>query len=355
MAKNITKPINLSKEGFFSLRKIVTLLSFVLICLFSLLLFFGAIPFRGRPITFLLVFDYFIEFVNIGKAPFLYIASCVGFSAFYVYVFVKNVIDIVYCVRHIKLWLLSKEDNYETRTEACVVVYKANVCLVRYLMLFMISFMISAFNVSALGVVILCLLILAVTAAMVLRYTLLKGELVESIVISVSRMMLPLAALILVMYNRVQIIDIFNSFVSVFNAFGISSFSNELKLQMLAENLLKPLFCLITWLSIMILNKKVCDYDTKNRGGAKTLLIMNSVFMIAIIVMLGWSNEYTGVMDYFGIIFNNIVFIIVTVLVYLATKNVDTDLNDIPFVTEKKSAEPSAEAEQAKEAEQAEE
>ena len=146
--KIITKPIDLNKEKFFAIRKIATISAFVVVCLSFLLMLFGAITFKGRPLTAISSLTYLLEFINIGTLPFSYVLSCVAVSGFYIFVIVKTIIDIIGCIKNIKLWLLSTVDDFDTRTEACVVISRANSCLIRYLLLFMVSFMFASFNIG---------------------------------------------------------------------------------------------------------------------------------------------------------------------------------------------------------------
>ena len=109
--------LNLNKEKFLKLRKVATLFSFGVVCLVFLLLFFGAIPFKAHSLSVFSVFDYLLEIVGFGRAPFLYVISNVGIALLYIYTLVRSLIDIIRMVKSKKLWLSSVDDNFDTRTK----------------------------------------------------------------------------------------------------------------------------------------------------------------------------------------------------------------------------------------------
>ena len=329
--KTITKPIDLSKEKFFFLKKIATVFAFAIVCLSFLLVLFGAIPFKGRAGSLFFAINNLLEFINIGRLPFRYVASCVLFAVAYIYVFIRILINLICCIKDMKLWLFAKDDNFDTRTDACVVIYRANSCVGKFLFLFASSFMISAFNIGFFSMISLVLLTVGVLAVNVLRYILLKGELVESAVVSLNRTAISLSAFLLVILSGFQILDFLSGLLDVLALFTESSFPNEIKVQVLANNFVKPVFLILSLIFILVINKKISDYDFKTAGITKKLLIMNSVFLVLFMIMIGWSNQLTEAGEYLKIFADNLPIVLITAMVFISSMNCDSELKDIPY------------------------
>lgn len=323
--------LNLNKEKFLKLRKVATLFSFGVVCLVFLLLFFGAIPFKAHSLSVFSVFDYLLEIVGFGRAPFLYVISNVGIALLYIYTLVRSLIDIIRMVKSKKLWLSSVDDNFDTRTEACVVMYYAIRNVERYLFLFMLSFAISSFSIGVISVLALFLLFASAFAVNAVKYLLIKGEVIESAIVSFNKVLILLSALLLVVLADIQLIDFFNSLLNTVSLFAKSGASFEIKLQLLAENVIKPFVLILSWLLVLRLNRKLTDCDIQNNKFPKRILIINAVSLGVVLVMLGWSHEYTNVGDYLGIVMDNISTVFIVAIVYMASMNAIYKEDDIPY------------------------
>ena len=104
--KIIRKPITLEKEKFFLIKKITLIAAFSLICLTLICLILGAIPLRGRAMAVVPLVNTILETVFIGKTSFVYFLSNVAFCGLYIYTLVMAIIDIVACIRSMKIWLV---------------------------------------------------------------------------------------------------------------------------------------------------------------------------------------------------------------------------------------------------------
>jgi len=236
--KIIRKPITLEKEKFFLIKKITLIAAFSLICLTLICLIFGAIPLRGRAMGVVPLVNTVLETIFIGKTSFVYFLGNVAFCGFYIYTLVKAIIDIIVCIKSMKLWL-SNEDNKKTRIEARTVVITLNNCITRYLVLLMISYMITAFNIGVMNTILLCLLIGGSLAVNIAKNIIYKGELVDSVVTALNRTIILLASLFLVFFSQLQTLDILNAFSRMGNAAEAGAFSGAFIGQIFCESVLK--------------------------------------------------------------------------------------------------------------------
>ena len=330
MSKTIEKRIDLSDDKFALIKKVMSMVAFVAVCLSLIFVLIGLVPFRGRSMNVIMAANNLLEFVNIGRTSFLYTASCVVFSVFYFYVVVRILIDIIICIKNFKKWF-SDSDDKNMRIVSRVLTFKANICVSRFLMLFAISYVISAYSfnlISLLGIAVLVLCAVAVNVAKGLIY---KGELVDTFVVSLNKLVFMIAPLLLLVLARVQIVDAVNSGISLLMNLGSDTFSMEFMGQMFADSVLKPFFFFIAWIFLMVFNKQVSEGDFSGESSGRVLLIFGIVFLVAYVVIMGWANQYTDILKYFELIFGNAVFIATVAAVYLASWGCDSNLNDLPY------------------------
>ena len=330
MTKTIEKRIELSDDKFALIKKIMSIVAFAAICLSLIFILIGLVPFRGRSMNVILSANNLLEFVNIGRNSFLYTASCVVFSVFYFYVAVRILIDIIICLKNIKKWF-SDADDKNLRIVSRVLTFKANSCVSRVLMLFAISYVISAYNFNVISLLGIALLVLCAVAVNIAKGLLYKGELVDTLVVSLNKLVFMIAPLLLLALTRVQIVDAANSGINLLMNLGNDTFSGAFMGQMFADSVMKPIFFFIAWILLTVFNKQVSEGDFNGESSGRALLILGIVFLVAYIVIMGWANQYTDVLKYFELIFGNAVFIATVAAVYLASWGCDSNLNDLPY------------------------
>ena len=272
-----------------------------------------------------------LETVFIGKTSFVYFLGNVAFCGLYIYTLVMAIIDIVACIRSMKIWLLSKEDNKKNRVETRTVVIKLNNCITRYLILLMVSYMITAFNIGVMNTILLCLLIGGSLAVNIAKNIIYKGELVDSVVTALNRTIILLASLFLVFFSQLQTLDILNAFSRMGSAAEAGAFSGAFIGQIFCESVLKPAFYFITWICLLVVNQNINDASFENEGSVKKILIMDGIFLGIYMILLGLSNKYTDLLTYFNMIWRNFSLIAILAFSYISSMNVYSELKDIDY------------------------
>ena len=331
--KPLNKPIVLSKKNFFLLKKITLFTAFSLICLSFIFLTFGAIPLRERSMTAISVANSILEIINMGNTSIVYLAANVVFIVFYIYSLVRMIVDIISFSKRIKKWATCEVDNDDDRIKFRDVLIRANANIFRYLLLVMISYMVSAFNLGGIGILMICLLIGGSLFLNASKYILYKGDLVDSLIVSLNRTIIMIAPLLLIVFAQLQAFDVFYAVIRIFTAMGRETFTSEFLGQFFCESILKPSFYFITWVFLVKLNKQINEKTFDEEISMKKIIITDAVFLGLFVLILGFTSNSTNVLEYFKMIWRNISLIIIVAVTYISSLNIDSELNDTEFVS----------------------
>ena len=69
MSKTIEKRIDLSDDKFALIKKVMSMVAFVAVCLSLIFVLIGLVPFRGRSMNVIMAANNLLEFVNINVWP----------------------------------------------------------------------------------------------------------------------------------------------------------------------------------------------------------------------------------------------------------------------------------------------
>ena len=337
--KNIAKTVNLNKKNFDIIRRIVVIFSFASICAILAMMVFGAVPLRERSMSVIAAVSGVLEFVNIGRAAFGYTAASVAFSVFYFYIIVRIVIDIILCLKNVKKWMISNEDNKENRKAVSSVVVKANACIFRYLTLLTLSYLVSAYKLHKLHFIFVCVIVIGSLAVNIAKNLLYKGELVDSIVIALNRHIILISAIMLVFLSHIQIFDVFYALGRMFTSLETGSANASFGGQLFCNSVLRPVFYFITWICLVVFSQKINSGDFEDESSVRKVIIMNVVYLVLFMVILGWTQRSTDVFAYFDMIWENITLIAIMATTYIASMNVYSEYKDIHYVKDDNSEE----------------
>lgn len=334
MNKKIRKNIKISKKNFFLIKRITLLVAFALICFSLVLVLGGAISLRERSMTIISSVNCFLEFVNIGRSSFVYTVANVAFSVIYFYVAIRAVIDVIECLKSAKKWLISSKDDKDTRAASQTVVMKANSCVFRYLLLMGFSYMVSSFYMGTMHILAISVLIGCSFAVNITKNILYKGEIVDSVVVAINRQVIMLSAWLLIIFSEIQIFEVINSVLRVFTSLETGTATSVFIGQMFADSILKPIFYFITWICLLVINKNVNNSSFEDEGAVKKIIIMDIVFLVTFMIVIGWTNSYTDFFKYLDMIWQNITLIVILAFTYISSMNVDSELKEIKMFGE---------------------
>lgn len=317
----MTNTITLKKPTILALQKIISLLSFLMTVLCAGLVLFGFVPLYGRNMTVYDMINSFFTVFDIGKRSFWFCAFSAGFAIFYfvaVGMIIKNlIVDLV----KIKAWMFSKNENGDTRKAVKTVVTGYNNSILLLFALLVFSFLIENFKMTPGTLLIVILLILFYTLINAARILYFKRNIFETIAISLSSGFL-LSTLLIVTFiiTKVQFSTIINVTLACLRAGEVVFSSPQFVFQTVMMQIIAPFFYFLVITSILSILYKLHDVDASRRGVARNLLIRNSIFLVALIVVIGYINDYRDILEYFKMLLEQISFIGVTVLIFLSTQ-----------------------------------
>ena len=91
--------------------------------------------------------------------------------------------------------------------------------------------------------------------------------------------------------------------------------------------------------SILSLNAKINTLRFEGKASAKKILIRNIVFLSIILIILGYTNGYTMFADYLDLVYKNILFVLVTAVIFVTASNSVTLPTCINLVKKEKNNE----------------
>ena len=349
--------ISLSKSKFVLLRRIITALSFVSVCIGFVLLLTGFIPFRGRDLTVFAAINNILEFVYIGKKDFFVCALTITTSVIYVVFAIKNIISIVTFLAKIKHWLISDEDTHANREIMQKMVTIANGSLWRLFFLYVFSFIVDNFIFSGIAIIALAALALLVTIINFLLNMTLKGEIADSIVTSVSRLLLFAAPFVFVITcMSFQLSEIFRSLGYIFTALEIDDVNQEhLWLSFFRQSMF-PVFYFFSLIHFCNVSKEAVT-NSYRKGMVYGGLIRHLVFVGIMMGAIGFIGGYSTLPDYVDLFIEHLPLVLVSLAVFfcagsaVSTKaNVPLTVDEAPETPEEETpaeepaAEPTADA-----------
>lgn len=326
--KKITKRVKINSDRFFLIKKITVISAFSITCLSLIAILLGAVPFRGRMTSLIPAINGALEFVNIGRTSILYSASCVTFSAFYIYSVIRILIDIILSLTKIKLWLLSDEDSKDNRSYTGTIIIRANSAVLRLLFLFMLSYVISAYTFSGFNILVIGLFLAFFLAINFTKNLIYKCELVDTLVVTLNRFLILAVTLFFAFSSNFQILEIFSSLGKTLSVLGTDA-TSEFIGQLFCQSVLMPTFYFVTWICLVVFNNKINLDIYYGDKSAKKLAITNTVFLVLFMIMMGWSNRYTDIFKYLQMLWSQAVLIFTVALVYVSSMNTDFECQDV--------------------------
>lgn len=325
----MTDNIYFSKDRFFLFRRIITLASFLLSCLCVALLSFGFVSFRGRSISVLGAVNNALEIMNLGKRPFWLCVSCTFFSVIYGIVVVKGVIDIIACIKSTIKAVKSEEDTGDIRSMTRYVVEKSTVNVWRFLLIFTLSYALSDFFIGVGTLLVTILLIVLSVLLNCAQNMLYKGKIYDSVISSVYiGIMFAAMVMFALMSPNIQVVDTIKSAGQLFNVMSMKGIPGKDILLMFVQSVLIPLIYILNLVSIIRLYPKITDPGADVKEITKKTLKRNIVFLCIVLVLTGFANGYTDIMDYVGIVFDHMMFVAMTAMLFIASRNLESTEND---------------------------
>jgi len=318
----MTKNINLKENVFILLRKILAGVALASSCLCLCLLLSGFVTFWGRNMNLMSAVNGLFEIMKIGKKQWLFCLGSVSFSVLYIVAIVKIVIGIVSGFVHLKVWLLSPLDDKDTRTATRNTVYYANTSLWWLLFLCIFSYMFYNYQLRGLPLLGIILFILLNICMNFTKDVLFKSEIEPCAINAINNGIILISMIAFTFLStNLQVGEFFDIF-SIFSSNApTTQTSDTVAFQLLTKNVLIPLFNLIMLCSLISWNAKINSFNFEGKTVARGLLIRNSVFLGIIIVCLGFTNRYTNFTEYVGIISKNMLFILITAVMYITAIN----------------------------------
>ncbi len=335
----LTDNVTLSKKQFVLFNKIVSILSFLSICVGFVLLLVGFIPFKGRDLSAIVAVNNGFEFIYIGRKDFWLCVTCVIVAIVYICFAVKNIISIIAYVSKINVWLLSKEDSNETRKLTKKMVRAANLSLRRFLILYVISYLVDEFIPTGMNILVIAGLIVLITAINCMSRLMFKGSITDSALEAANQSLLFAAPVIFIaMCPYFGVHNIINTIGFAVKSFTMNAANGEQLGLVLAHQILFPIFYMI----VLAHTFTVCKKALSEKFDEKTViagLITNLVFLGIIMAVIGFINKYSNVIDYFGILLDNVHLLIVSLMVYFGSTSAVSKRSDIPIFPEDPPAE----------------
>ena len=337
-------------------RRLVAILSLCVSVLVLVVWILGVVPINHVNSDPKVIVDNLFEILNLGTKPFWYCASRALFSVLYVWFFIASCADIRNNVACKKTWWGEENDTQNSRFSATNCVSTSNRILTRFAFLFLISFMISPFNLSFGKQLIFVLLLMANFAINVARLFYLKRNFVDSIIPPLTTFVM-LALLLMFMYNvyDVNVAYVFNRVITFFR--GITMFKNfgeGFIWETLLSLIVQPIFHIImlyllakAYIESMYYGSYSFDYIET----CKKIMITGIVVTCVTIIIRMVVTKNTNSDAFFDMLMQNAEMVALCLCVYFGSKAHVLVLKDAPVydgitITEENKSEPPAEESQ---------
>lgn len=304
------------------LRRITVIATTVCSCVCLALQLFGFISYRGRPLSVISALNNLFEFVNYGKASFWECTLYIAVSVLYFIVAIKALFAIIDSLRNIKNCIEPKINNRSVKDISNRIVRSNNTVLRQFILLYITSYIISAFSIALSSVLVIAGLIFT-NVLINIGNNLTQGRKLIFSISSATKYGLLLASVIMfaVMSQKIQLIDLYQACLHLINTINMGVASDGFVVLMFYQSILNPLFHLIMLIVLIHVSKKVSDVTWKAEQYAKRLLIMNAILLGIMMILLGYVNTYTTINDYLSIINANIFFVLITAMVGICLYN----------------------------------
>lgn len=328
---NFKTTISLTKRSSVNIRRIYSLIAFLMNCACLALFLVGFIPFYGRNMNAINAVNCFFEIFDIAIQYFWYVAFCVLFSVFYVIIGVMMIRRAAISFIVIKGWLFSKLDNVDAREKSDYAVDSFNSSLLQLLMLYVFSNIVSSFYVDLASSLIITVLIIANAVVNALRYVYIKRNIAEALSVALGYAFV-LYALFLYAFNisTLQIADFFHSFV-VFFSLPLFDMSFSFILELIFTQFVAPVIHFCALLSMVNIYASINNKDSYKVSKAKNLLIRNMVYVGCALFMVGMANDYKNILNYFDLAKVHLDIIALTVMIYVGIKNTRESISDVGY------------------------
>lgn len=332
----MNKTYNLSDKTAVSLRKIIGIISIVLSILSVVLIGVGFIPLFQRKSSIITIGYNALEILKFTSKPLFYCLFKCAFSILYVVLVWLSVRDIFALFASMKGWMKEEHDTKKARTSVTNCVLIQNDIFIRFIVLFVVSYALDSFVLTPMSKLILIGYALANIILNVMRMFLVKHNLLEGLLSPVSTGLLLLVAM-LFMFNIFDVelgvvIKQFIRFLQVLFVLG-STVSTGYIFTTVATQIILPIFYIVVLIRLVNAFVTSITYGTKFTGFArscKSIMIGNIVVSVIImsLQMIGEKNANPEVL--FTLLINNLGFILLSVAVFLLSKNQGSDIPDVP-------------------------
>jgi|GEM_PF-7129348 len=339
------KPIAFEKNKFFLIRKGIgiSVLIFGIICL--CLMVIGFVPMRNQQLSVIGAFNLFLESLIWFSSSFWYNAiACAAISIVYFVFVIKTVKNIFQFIKSLRYWANDTVDSAGMREETRAMVDAAGMILWRLLLLYVLSYMLSAFSVTFLTVFVLTVLIVMSIGIRAMQNVLYSGDVETGISSSLGFGMILASILIFTITSfSVQIVDVFQCVkLMVANEEGVA------RSMIFSQNIFLPAMYIVTLIFLVVLYplglRKIYNSKKKNESSKVKIfgkkistffVIQNIVLFIAWFILMVCINNYSHFMEYVNTFFDHILLVMIPVILYLCLKNAFDYAEDQFQVSEK--------------------
>lgn len=332
----MTESMNQQLKSLVVARRIISALSLVVPCICIYLLLSGFISFWGRDLNIVAAFNGLFEVFAIGRRSLLYCVSSTAVSVVYSLAIAKIVIAVISILKDIKGWLIAADDTQISRRAAKQAIFHSNSSLWWLFVTFSVSHALNAVSIRGTFLIVFVALILFNAILSAVKNLLFYEQTSSGIIKSINYGMI-LIALLLFSYFVVD-----TQISAVWEGFSLMTLGSKYLPQIIVQNILQPVFGLITIFSLLYLSYEANrgDFYDSNyyaNQAAKRLLIHNAVFLCISVLFLGFINRYMDIKDYLQLAYQNIVLVLVTGLIGVITINQIT-LQEKEYIQVKKAS-----------------
>lgn len=325
-----------SYKSMVSLRRTIGILALILSIVTIVAILLGIVPIYKQSGDVITVGENLFLFLGLMTKPIYYIAFRIIFSIIYIILVVKSVKDLIVMFKASKFWIKDENDTKIARTSItnCVAMY--NDIFIRLIALLVASYAFDSFKLRLLGKLLLIALSVCQLVINVLRMYLVKRNFWDSVFSPLSSSLV-LTVLMLFMFN------IYNVNISVFcrQLGGVGrvlirltgTVSSAYIVQVVVTQIVLPILYIVVLFKLLHLFTESISYGIKYSGyidSCKRTMIANIVICCIVVAAQMISERNTNPAVFFSLIMNYMEFILLSVSIFLLSKNQGSSLPDAP-------------------------